>query len=169
VYRGGSGGAGEFGHIILQPGGPICSCGKKGCLESLASGTALARQARELVSAGVATRIGTLVGGDVSRISARVIHDAADEGDAVAIDLYRKAGMYLGVGIVNLMYLFNPGVFVIGGGVAKGWNLLYPSMQATVQQRIKEVYWRHCPIVPAVLGDDVSLIGAATLAHDLIQ
>lgn len=166
VGRGGLGT--EVGHMTVEAHGPLCNCGNIGCLEALASGTALARQARELVSAGVSTKIGTLVDGDLARISAKVVHDAAAEGDTVAIDLYRKAGMYLGVGIVNLMYLFNPSVFVIGGSVAKGWELLYAPMQATIRQRIAEVYWRQCPIVPAALGDDVSLMGAATLVLDTI-
>ena len=167
VGRGGLGA--EVGHITVEAHGPVCNCGNTGCLEALASGTAIARQARELVAAGAPTRIRTLVDGDLARISAKVVHDAAQEGDAIARDLFRKAGMYLGVGIVNLLYLFNPSVFVMGGGVAKSWDLLYAPMQATIQQRIKEVYWRHCSIVPAVLGDDVSLMGAATLAADGIR
>ncbi len=164
VGRGGLGA--EVGHMTVEAHGPLCNCGNIGCLEALASGTALARQGRELVSAGVQTRIRDLVEGDLARITAKIVHDAAAEGDTVAVDLYRKAGMYLGVGIVNLMYLFNPSVFVIGGSVAKGWELLYAPMQATVRQRIAEVYWRNCPIVPAALGDDVSLMGAAILVTD---
>jgi len=154
----------EVGHMTVEAHGPVCNCGNIGCLEAMASGTALARQAREIVAAGIRTRIADLVDGDLKRISAKIVHDAAVDGDPVAVDLWRKAGVYLGVGIVNLMYLFGPGVIVIGGGLTKVGDLMLAPMRETVQQRIKEVYWKDCPIVPAALGDDVSLIGAATLA-----
>ena len=156
----------EVGHMTVEAFGPVCNCGNIGCLEALASGTALARQARALVTAGVKTLIADLVDGDLDKISARTIHDAADAGDAVAADLYRKAGIYLGIGIVNLMYLFGPTAIVIGGGIAKAWDLFYAPMQATIRQRIKEVYWSSCPIVQATLGDDVALLGAAILAWE---
>ena len=97
------------------------------------------------------------------------LHEAARQGDAVSADLFRKAGMYLGVGIVNLMYLFNPGVMVVGGGVAKAGDLLLVPMRATIQQRIHEVYWEECPVLPAPLGEDVCLIGAAILAVEALE
>ena len=164
IGRGGLGA--EVGHMTVEAHGPVCNCGNIGCLETMASGTALARQAREIVAAGIRTRIADLVGGDVERISAKIIHDAAEDGDPVAVDLWRKAGVYLGVGIVNLMYLFSPGVIVIGGGLTKAGDLLLAPMRVTIRQRIKEVYWKECPIVSPALGDDVSLIGAATLAME---
>jgi len=155
---------GEVGHMSVEAHGPRCNCGNVGCLEALASGTAIARQARAYVEAGAQTLIADLAGGDLERISAKLVHEAADRGDVVAVDLFRKAGMYLGVGIVNLMYLLNPSVVVIGGSVAKAGDLLFVPMRATVRQRIHEVYWQDCPIVPAQLGDDVGLVGAAILA-----
>jgi glucokinase len=160
--RGGLGG--EVGHMTVEADGPRCNCGNVGCLEALASGTAIARRARELVALGARTDVANLVDGDLERITAKVIHQAARQGDVVAVDLFRKAGVYLGIGIVNLMYLFNPGVIVVGGGVAKAGDLLFVPMQATIQQRIHEVYWKECPVLPALLGDDVCLIGAAILA-----
>lgn len=159
----------EVGHMTVEAHGPVCNCGNIGCLEAMASGTALARQAREMVAAGIRTRISELVGGDAEKISAKIIHEAAEDGDPVAVDLWRKAGVYLGVGIVNLMYLFGPGVIVIGGGLTKAGDLLFAPMRVTVRQRIKEVYWKECPIVSPVLGDDVSLIGAATLAMEGVK
>jgi glucokinase len=167
IGRGGLGG--EVGHMTVEPNGPRCNCGNVGCLEALASGPAIARQARELVEVGAQTAIADLVDGDQERITARVVHEVADRGDVVAVDLFRKAGMYLGIGIVNLMYLFNPGVVVIGGGVSKAGDLLFVPMQATIRQRIHEIYWGDCPIVRAQLGDDVGLIGAAILAMEGIM
>ena len=159
----------EVGHMTVEAHGPVCNCGNIGCLEAMASGTALARQAREMVAAGIRTRISELVGGDAEKISAKIIHEAAEDGDPVAVDLWRKAGVYLGVGIVNLMYLFGPGAIVIGGGLTKAGDLLFAPMRVTVRQRIKEVYWKECPIVSPALGDDVSLIGAATLAMEGVR
>jgi len=159
----------EVGHMTVEAHGPVCNCGNIGCLETMASGTALARQAREIVAAGIRTRIAELVGGDAERVTAKIIHDAADDGDPVAVELWRKAGVYLGVGMVNMMYLFGPGVIVIGGGLTKAGDLLLAPMRVTIRQRIREVYWRECPIVAPTLGDDVSLIGAATWALDSIK
>jgi glucokinase len=103
------------------------------------------------------------VDGDVERITAQVVHSAAQTGDAVAVDLFRKAGMYLGIGIASLMYLLNPGMVVVGGSVAEAGDLLLVPMRATIRQRIHEIYWHDCPIVQAQLGKDVGLIGAGIL------
>lgn len=164
IGHGGLGG--EVGHMTVKADGPRCNCGNIGCLEALASGTAIAEQAQSLISAGVQTQIADLVSGDLELVTAKLVHEAALNGDVVATDLFRKAGMYLGVGIVNLMYLFNPVVIVIGGGVSKAGDLLFVPMRATIRQRIHEVYWQACSIVPAALGGDVGLIGAAILAMD---
>jgi glucokinase len=155
---------GEVGHMTVQADGPRCNCGNVGCVEALASGVAIARQAQELVALGARTCIADLVDGDPQRITAKVVHEAARQGDVVAVDLFRKAGMYLGIGMVNLMYLFNPGIIVVGGGVAKAGDLLFVPMRATIQERIHELYWKECPVVRADLGDDVCLMGAAILA-----
>ncbi len=156
--------AGEVGHMVLKPDGPACNCGRRGCLEALASGTGIARAAQAAVLAGKPTRITALVDGDLERITARLVHQAADEGDDVAVAVFREAGRYLGIGIANLMCLLNPGVVIIGGSVAKAGELLFEPMEATRREQVDEVYW--CPVVPAVLGDDVSLIGAAILARE---
>lgn len=169
LVQGHHGLAGEVGHITLEPQGPRCNCGNHGCLEALASGTALARQAREVVQAGAETLIADLAGGDPERITAKLVHDAADRGDAVAVDLFRQAGRYLGIGIATLMYLFNPAMVVVGGSVAKAGHLLFVPMQATLRQRIYPAYWQDCPVVQAALGDDVGLIGAAIWARESLE
>jgi glucokinase len=169
IVLGHDGLGGEVGHMTVQADGPRCNCGNIGCLEAVASGTAIARQAQELLALGARTHIADLVDGDPERITAKVVHEAARQGDVVAVDLFRKAGMYLGIGIVNLMYLFNPGTIVIGGGVAKAGDLLFVPMQATIHERIHEIYWKGCPVVPADLGDDVCLMGAAILAVEALE
>jgi glucokinase len=161
--------AGELGHMTLEPQGPRCTCGNRGCLEALASGTAVARRAQELVEAGVRTLMVELAGGDPGRITAKLAHEAADRGDVVAVDLFRQAGRYLGIGLANLMCILNPSVIVVGGSVAKAGHLLFVPMQATIRERTYEVLWRECPIVPAALGDDVGLIGAALWARESLE
>jgi glucokinase len=158
--------AGEVGHMILEPDGPRCNCGSAGCLEALASGTAIARQARDLVTAGERTLIAEIVRGDLDRITAHLVHAAAIDGDAIAVDLLRRAGTYLGLGLVNLMRLFNPGLVAIGGGVTNAGDFLFAPMHAAIRERIGEIYWRRCLIVPPALGGDVCLTGAAILAWD---
>jgi glucokinase len=160
---------GEVGHMTLEPQGPRCNCGNRGCLEALASGSALGRQARELVQAGARTLIADLAEGDPERITARLVHQAAGRGDAVAIDLFRRAGMYLGIGIANLMAVLNPAMIIVGGSVAKAGHLLFVPMQATIRERIYESFWRDCPVVLAALGDDVGLIGAAIWAREALE
>ena len=161
--------AGEVGHITLDPQGPLCNCGNHGCLEALASGTAIARRAREVVQAGAKTLIAELAGGDLERITARLVHEAADRGDVVAVDLFRQAGRYLGIGVATLMYLFNPAMVIVGGSVAKAGHLLFVPMQATIRERIYPAYWQDCPVVEAALGDDVGLIGAALWARESLE
>lgn len=162
----GQGFAGEVGHMTVDPDGPLCNCGNLGCLEALASGTALARRARGLVEAGARTAIGELAQGDADRIDARLVHLAAQQGDTVAIDLFRQAGAALGTAIASLMYLLNPSIIILGGSVAQAGDLLLVPMHATLRQRVPALYWEKCPIVPAALGGDGGLIGAAILARE---
>ncbi len=164
LLLGAQGMAGEVGHQTIEADGPPCNCGNVGCLEALAAGPAIARCARELIRTGVGTTIADRVGGDLDKITAREVSQAAQAGDPVAIELFRQAGFYVGVGIVNLLHLFNPSLIVIGGGVTKAGDLLFEPIRATVRQRAMAGYLREDPfIVPATLGDDVGLLGAVAL------
>jgi glucokinase len=164
LLLGAHGFAAELGHQTIEAHGPRCNCGNIGCLEALAAGPAIARNARELIQSGVATRIADLVGGDLDKITAKVVNQAAQEGDQVAIELFRQAGFYIGIGIVNLLHIFNPSLIIIGGSVAKAGDLLFEPIRATVRERaMASYYWEHTPIVPATLGDDVCLLGAVAL------
>jgi len=164
LLLGAQGFAAEVGHQTLEAHGPRCNCGNVGCLEVLAAGPAIARSARELIKTGVVTRITDLVGDDLDKVTAKVVNQAAQAGDPVAIELFRQAGFYIGVGIVNLLHLFNPSLIVIGGSVAKAGELLFEPIRATVRERtMASYYWENTPIVPAALGDDVGLLGAVAL------
>jgi len=164
LLLGAQGFAAEVGHQTIEAHGPRCKCGNIGCLEALAAGPAIARCARELVRTGIGTAIADLVGGDLDKITAKVVNQAAQAGDPVAIELFRQAGFYIGVGIVNLLHLFNPSLIVIGGSVTKAGDLLFEPIRATVRERaMASYYWENTPIVPATLGDDVGLLGAVAL------
>lgn len=157
--------AGEIGHTVLQPNGPQCGCGNRGCLEALASGTAIGRQALTLAAAGRAPAILAAAGGDLTQISSKSVGEAAAQGDKVAIKLLRRAGRFIGIGIANLMHLFNPHCFVLGGGVTLAGDLLFKPIRRTAHRRVQiPQYAEGTEIVPAALGDDVSLLGALTLA-----
>ncbi|HID85851.1 MAG TPA: ROK family protein [Anaerolineae bacterium] len=165
LLLGADGLAGEVGHMTLEPHGPRCNCGNIGCLEALAAGPAIARDARQRIEEGARTAIVDLVGGDLSQVTAKVVGQAAQEGDELAIELIRRAGFYIGVGIVNLIHLFNPRLFVIGGGVSKVGDLLFDPIRAVVRERAMPAM-REVRIVPATLGDDVGLLGAVALAME---
>jgi glucokinase len=164
LLLGAQGLAGEVGHQTIEAHGPRCKCGNIGCLEALAAGPAIARRAREFVKTGTGMAIADLVGGDLDKITAKVVNQAAQAGDPIAIELFRQAGFYIGVGIVNLLHIFNPSLIVIGGSVTKAGDLLFEPIRAAVRQRaMVSYYWENTPIVPATLGDDVALLGAVAL------
>ncbi len=158
--------AAEVGHMTLEANGPPCTCGNMGCLEALASGPAIARDARAAITAGRESSLLALAGNDPRRITARLVGKAAAAGDSLAIELFQRAGFYIGLGIVNLMNLFNPAIIVIGGGVSQVGDLIFEPIHQTVQARAGHFYWEDCPIVPAALGDDVGLLGALAMVAD---
>ena len=117
LFLGHGGFAGEVGHQTILAGGPLCGCGNHGCLEALAAGPAIGRMGREAAEEGRGEALLALAGGDVSRISARVVSQAAAAGDATAIEIIRRAATYVGIGLANLANILNPELFVLGGGV----------------------------------------------------
>jgi len=157
----------ELGHTSIMADGPRCKCGSYGCLEALAAGPAIARHAKEALAEGARSAMIALCGGQTELITAKIVTDAARQGDELAQEVLRRAGFYLGVGIVNFMYTFDPTVVVIGGGVSNAGPLLFDPVIATIQERAPEPYREHCRIVKASLGDNVGLMGA--LAHYLAQ
>jgi glucokinase len=171
VIRGRFGIAGEFGHMQVVPGGHRCECGNRGCWEQYASGNALVREARSLMTAGspMATDLLERVGGDPANLSGPLITDAARAGDQTAIELLAEIGLWLGTGIANLAAAFDPGIFVIGGGVsAAGDLLLEPARDRFRKQLTGRGYRPEAEIVAAQLGNEAGLIGAADLARQAV-
>ncbi|GAB49484.1 ROK family glucokinase [Mobilicoccus pelagius] len=168
LQRGRFGTAGEFGHMQVVPDGIRCECGNRGCWEQYASGNALVREARGLMSARspVAEDLLARVGGDPSRLAGPLVTEAAREGDPTARELIAEIGHWLGVGMAGLAAAFDPGSFVIGGGVsAAGELLLDPAREAFRRRLPGRGYRPEARIVQAALGPDAGLIGAADLAR----
>ncbi len=155
--------AAEAGHIIIKPGGPKCGCGNKGCLESFASGPSITRDVVTRLKAGKSSKIIKMVGGDLGKVDARIINEAAGAGDKLAANAFRRAGHYLGLGITNLLHLFNPRMIVLGGSVTKAGPLLFEPMWKFLRETAMPGYLEGLTIVPAALGDDVGLLGALAL------
>lgn len=168
VQRGRFGIAGEFGHMQVVPEGLRCECGNRGCWEQYASGNALVREARGLIEAG-SPLVGDLLarlGGDTAGLTGPFITDAARDGDATARELLTDVGEWLGLGMANLAAAFDPGLFVIGGGVSAADELLLdPAREAFRRQLTGRGYRPEARIVRAQLGGDAGLIGAAELAR----
>ncbi len=164
LYSGTTGAAGEIGHITVLPWGPYCGCGNRGCLEALASGTAIAREGRELVRRGVPTLIAELAAGDPELVTARLVAEAADKGDIEAQEILAEAMTYLGVGMASLVNLFNPELIVIGGGLTKMGERLFGPVRRAIERRAFPPAARAVRVVPAALGDDVGVLGAVAAA-----
>lgn len=164
LYSGTIGTAGEVGHTTVLPQGPYCGCGNRGCLEALASGTAIAREGRELVRRGVPTLIAELAEGNPERVTAKLVAEAADKGDLEAQGILTEAMAYLGVGMANLVNLFNPELIVIGGGLTHLGEKLFGPVRRAIERRAFPAAARVVRVVPAQLGDDVGVLGAAAAA-----
>jgi glucokinase len=159
LYRGATGAAGEVGHMVLDENGPTCGCGKRGCLEALASGTAIAARAAALGAEGASPALARLAAGQ-ARLTAADVEQAALEGDAVARKVIEDAGHYLGLGLVNLVHVHNPHGIVIGGGVSHMGDLILEPARRVVRQRCFPLSQEGLIIVTGVLGDRAGALGA---------
>lgn len=166
LLLGATGMAAELGHIVIDLHGPRCTCGNVGCLEAMASGKALAREAATLVEARRETSITEAVGGKPEKVTAEVVVEAARRGDKLACELMDKEGMLVGVGVANCIHSFNPELIVLGGGVTNAGDLLFKPVRATVEARIMRGYSGTFDIVPAALGNEVGALGAVAIAME---
>ena len=164
IYSGAIGIAGEVGHMTIDHNGPVCNCGGRGCWETLASGTALAREARKQIEGGARTSILEYAEGNMEKITAQAVHGAAQQGDNLARDLIARTGYYVGVGLASLINIFNPDLIVIGGGLASiGDMLLKPAFKVAGERAFKEAF-QAVRFVPAGLGENSGVLGAAAFA-----
>lgn len=161
LYLGADGCAGELGHMIIEPDGPRCACGNFGCLEALASGSAMAREALRRLCQDEPSSITELTQGKLESITAEVIAAAARQGDKLAREVITTAAGYLGIGLVNLVNIFNPQVIAIGGGVSKMGSMLLQPARRVVKERAFKLPSQTARIVRARLGSNAEMIGAA--------
>ncbi len=164
IYQGATGGGGEVGHMTLLPNGPRCGCGNRGCLEALASGTAIARAGQELVQRGAPTRIAGLTQERSGQVTAKDVVDAMYQGDPFAQDIVDQAMYYLGWGVASLVNLFNPQIVVIGGGLSNLGDRLLSPVRRGVDLHAYPSAARQVQIRLAELGNQVGIVGAAGAA-----
>ena len=159
LWRGVDGAAAEIGHMGVDPfGGVACGCGSRGCLEVYASATAIVRMTREASPRYPDSRL--RIGSD---LTAKAIYAAGVQGDELALEVFRRMGVYLGIGLANLINIINPEMIVIGGGVMNGWSLFEKHMHQQVAERAFPLLADRVKIVRAECGDDAGLLGAAKL------
>ncbi len=164
LYSGASGSAGEIGHTTIDVNGLRCSCGNIGCLEALVSGTAVAKEAIRRIRPGERSSLTEIVGGKIENVTAEEVLTATRAGDSLASEVILKAATSLGVGIVNLVNIFNPEMIIIGGGIAKMGDLLLNPARQVVRERAFQLSAQVVQIVPAQLSNDAGVLGAAVFA-----
>ena len=163
LYTGTNGFGGEIGHMTIDQNGPLDNCGNVGCLEALASGTALARMAQERIEAGEISVMLEFAGGNIEAVDARIVVQAAQQDDALAQSLMQEVGRSLASGIITLMHIFDPQLIVIGGGLGQNLYMFMPTIEPEVKSRAMAHFQGAVPVAKSQLGDDVSLLGAAAL------
>jgi len=167
LYRGGHGVAAEVGHINLVPDGRPCPCGRRGCLEQYASGTALTRDARAKAAEGGAPRLLHAAGGDLEDITGTMVTELAKHGEPEAVELYTNLAGLLAKGIASLVAVLDPTLVVLGGGVSEaGAVLLQPTREALATEITGHGKRPGPDLALAELGNDAGLIGAADLARN---
>jgi glucokinase len=166
VYRGQRGTAAEIGHMSLDPNGPECACGRRGCLETLASGTALEREAVRLARENPGSLLHGSSASEPERVTGEMVSAAAGKGDHAALGAFATVAYYLGLGIVNLVHLLDPEMVVIGGGVSRSGHLLLDEVRRVVAEKGIPSLVRDVSIVLSTLGNDAGVIGAAATAWE---
>jgi glucokinase len=166
IYHGRTGSAAEGGHVTIDYHGPVCGCGKRGCIEALAAGPAIARRARERINTGPSSsKVLALAGGDLGAITAKTVAEAFRQGDAIAAEVLQETADLLAIWAGNIIDLLEPDVFIFGGGLAPLMSGFFPRIREQlvnwcVNQRFKEM-----PIVLAKYGADAGIAGAAALCR----
>jgi glucokinase-like ROK family protein len=158
IYQGITGSAGEIGHLTIEENGPLCACGNHGCLEAIAGGRAIAEQAREAAHSDQRTQLINIK--PIESITARNVAAAARLGDLRSQQILSRAGTYVGIAIAGVVNMFNPGMVIIGGGVAQSGDILLEPIRLAVQRRSLPAATRAVRITTAMLGRRSSSMGA---------
>ncbi|WP_281890764.1 ROK family glucokinase [Paenibacillus sp. YYML68] len=161
IYEGFNGMAGELGHMVIVPDLEAidCGCGKKGCLETVSSATGIIRMAKEAVARGEHTSLAL-----VENIMAKDVFDAAKTGDETALRIINRAALYIGKSMALISVVLNPQRFIVGGGVSKAGDILFDAIRKYYIEHAQETVKEGVDIVPAILGNDAGIVGAAGLS-----
>jgi glucokinase len=150
----------ELGHITVLPDGPVCSCGVRGHLEAVASGTAIAKYVNEQIAVGRKSSLGHEV------LTARQISEAAKQGDELAKEAFVRAGEFIGQATADFLHIFNPSIVIFGGGVSFSGDLIMGPIKESIRRKIMDpAYLEGLEITNAKLGDDAGLLGSLAQAH----
>ena len=160
LYHGVSDAAGEVGHTTIDSTGRRCKCGNYGCLEAYASGPNIAARAVEGVEAGAESKLPSYVGGDLTKITAQTVYQAAHDGDDYALEVVKETAKLLGAGVANLINIFNPDTVVIMGGVTLAGDRLFVPLRSEVRKRAFKTAVEHCQIKPGELPGTAGVVGA---------
>ncbi len=166
LLRGVSGSAGEIGHTIIQPDGPKCACGARGCLEVFIGTAGILRMAEDAVRRGKSSKLAKIAQEADGQLTPELISRAAALGDVGAKDVWERVGRYLGLTVASTINLLNPERVVIGGGIARAWRWFMPSLRRTVQEQAFKIPAKAVDIVPAALGTRAGIVGGAVLAWE---
>jgi glucokinase len=170
VVRGANGFSGEIGHMVIDPHGPRCPCGKRGCWERYASGSGLGRLAREAAHAGSAPGVVQLAGGDPEGVRGEHVTKAAQAGDPGALAIFAEFGHWLALGLANLAEILDPDIIVLGGGLIEAGEVLMGPARQSYQQMVQGGADRPvAAIVAASLGELAGGIGAAVVGRTRTQ
>lgn len=166
LYNGTDGCAAEIGHMTILIDGPACKCGKRGCFEAMASGTAIARMAVERLEAGGKGRMAELTQGNMGDVTAEMVSQAARQGDGLALSVIDEAACNLGIGLANLVNIINPQMIIMGGGVSKMGGMLFRPARRSMKEHAFKLPARTVRLVRPRLGMDAGLVGAAIYAQE---
>jgi glucokinase len=169
LHLGISGSAGELGHVVVEPDGPPCKCGGRGCLELYAAGPSIRAEGLSAVTRGLAPHLRELAGGDLNQVTVELMVAAAREGDADVRAIFNRAGRYLGIAIGHTLAVISPQRVIIAGGVAEAFDLLLDPVRTTLCERVFLVPVSQVEIVRGELGGEGGLIGAALWARENIR
>jgi glucokinase len=158
------GAAGELGHQTIVPDGPLCGCGNRGCLETLASGPAIAAQGVWLMQCGRAPKLYDLVEGDASRVTPKEMAEAAANGDEAVRAALERVSEYIAIGVANMVVSLQPELAVLGGGVAEMGAPLFDAVRRAVRRRVGQLMAVEVRVEPSLLGDKAGMWGGVALA-----
>lgn len=166
LFRGKHGYAGEVGHMTVDPGGELCGCGKRGCWETKVGTRGVICGVRNILANGTQSLIYDLVDGDINRITTDIVVQAARSGDSVAVEALQNVGEYLGIGVVNLINIFNPELIVLGGALSLANEFLMPAIENTVCESALEPSCEGVKFAASAHGEDACVMGSVALVLD---